>query len=88
MEKEIFNASKIDSLDAGILSIDFSPDKRMLICTNSASIYEITDKKTSTIMTSHYKGELWAEAWSPNSEQFLTAGDDKTLRIYDTRTFE
>ena len=33
-DKDIF-----DEIDAGILSIDFSSDKKMLICTNSSSIY-------------------------------------------------
>ncbi len=39
-------------------------------------------------MKSHCKGELWGEAWSPDSKQFVTAGDDCTLRIYDAITFE
>lgn len=38
-------------------------------------------------MTSHCKGELWGEAWSPNCQQFITAGDDKTLRIFDATTY-
>lgn len=55
-DKDIFDASKIDNLDPGILSIDFSPDKKILICTNSSSIYEIEGQKTLNIMKSHHDG--------------------------------
>lgn len=88
MDKEIFNASTIDDIDPGILSIDFSPDKRMLICTNSSSIYEISGGDSEVIMSSHCAGELWGEAWSPNGKQFVTGGDDKTLRVFDTKTYK
>jgi WD40 repeat protein len=39
-------------------------------------------------MTSHYKGELWAESWSPDGQRFVTGGDDKIIRIYDATTFK
>lgn len=39
-------------------------------------------------MRSHCKGELWAEAWSPDSTKFVTGGDDMTLRIFDASTYE
>lgn len=39
-------------------------------------------------MQSHYLDELWAESWSPDGKRFITGGDDKTLRIYDSETFE
>jgi hypothetical protein len=55
-DKDIFDASKIDNLDPGILSIDFSLDKKMLICTNSSSIYEVEGQKTLTIIKSHHDG--------------------------------
>ncbi len=64
----------------------------MLICTNSSSIYEfpISEKnpKPQPLMTAHYKGELWAESWSPDKTRFVTGGDDCTLRIFDTSTLQ
>lgn len=39
-------------------------------------------------MQSHYMDELWAESWSPDSTKFVTGGDDKTIRIYDTQSKE
>ena len=31
---------------------------------------------------------MWAESWSPDSQKFVTGGDDKTVRIYDANTYE
>jgi WD40 repeat protein len=39
-------------------------------------------------MTAHYKGELWAESWSPDKQRFVTGGDDCTLRIFDIKSLQ
>lgn len=39
-------------------------------------------------MQSHFMDELWAEAWSPDSQKFVTGGDDKTIRIYDAHSYD
>lgn len=39
-------------------------------------------------MNSHCKGQLWAESWSPDGVTFATGGDDKTVRIFDSTTYE
>lgn len=39
-------------------------------------------------MTGHYKGELWAESWSPDKESFVTGGDDRTIRIFDIKSYK
>lgn len=38
-------------------------------------------------MQAHYLDELWAESWSPDSKMFVTGGDDKTIRVYDSKTY-
>jgi microtubule-associated protein-like 6 len=71
--------------------MDFFKDQ-ILVCTNSSSIYEfpISEKnpKPQALMTAHYKGELWAESWSPDKTRFVTGGDDCTLRIFDISTLQ
>lgn len=37
-------------------------------------------------MKSHFQGELWACTFSPDGKNFVSAGDDKTLRIYDVKS--
>jgi echinoderm microtubule-associated protein-like 6 len=39
-------------------------------------------------MTSHCKGELWAEAWSGDRQRFVTGGDDKTVRLWDSTSYK
>lgn len=64
----------------------------MLICSYSSSIYElpISGKAASAepLLTAHYRGELWAESWSPDKNRFVTGGDDKTIRIFDAKTYK
>ena len=89
-DQKVFNMSEIDTFSPGVLSLDFSPEN-YLVCTNSSSIYEIPKNSSASngriIMQSHYENELWAESWSPDSQRFVTGGDDKTVRMYDASTF-
>jgi len=39
-DKTLFDMTKIDTVDPGVLSIDFFKDQ-VLVCTNSSSIYEL-----------------------------------------------
>ena len=39
-------------------------------------------------MTAHCKGQLWAEAWSHNKQRFVSGGDDRTIRLWDSSTFK
>ena len=39
-------------------------------------------------MKAHYAGELWCCSFSPNNSQFVTGGDDKTIRTYDITTYK
>lgn len=89
LDQKVLNMADFDRLSPGILSMDFSPEN-ILICTNSSSIYEVPRGKGSpnTIMQSHYEVELWAQSWSPDSKKFVTGGDDKTIRIYDAKSYD
>ena len=90
-DQKIAHMSEIDKFSPGVLSLDFSP-QNYLVCTNSSSIYEIPKNEpvseSKTLLQSHYLDELWAESWSPDSQKFVTGGDDKTVRIYDANTYE
>ncbi len=74
-------------MNPGVLSIDFNKDN-LLLCTRSSSIYEFSvGEKNPTpepLLTGHWKGELWAEAWSHDKQRFITAGDDFTVRLWDS----
>lgn len=91
VDRRLYDMSKIDSVDSGVLSFDFYKDN-MLVCSNSSSIYQLPingkAEDTEPLMTSHYKGELWAESWSPDRQHFVTGGDDKTIRIFDAKTYK
>jgi microtubule-associated protein-like 6 len=84
---EIVNMGKLSSLLPGVLSLDINKSEdRLLVCTKGSEIFEVNLKKPmeeNCLMKSHFAGELWACTFSPESDQFVTAGDDKTLRVYN-----
>lgn len=90
-DKKVCDASKFDQIDPGVLSLDFFKE-RILLCTRSSSVYEFgNNQKNPTpeaITTGHCKGQLWAEAWSQDKLRFITGGDDRTVRLWDSATFK
>lgn len=60
----------------------------MLICTQGSEIYEVPIKKSKDakcLLNGHYEGELWACSFGPDSKRFVSAGDDKSIRMYDIK---
>lgn len=89
-QAEIINMASLSSLEPGVLSLDLNKQEdRMLVCTKGSEIFEVNLKKPTEehcLMKSHFAGELWACCFSPDSKQFVSAGDDKTLRVYDVES--
>ena len=73
----------------GIRSLDMKVDeKMMLVGTRSSEIYEVEKGgKNKLLLQGHYDGELWGCATSPTSTKYVTCGGDKTIRIWDTKTY-
>lgn len=89
-DKKLMDMRKYDQIDPGVLSLDFYKNN-ILVCTRSSSIYEIDQNdregEIEPILTSHCRGELWAEAWSGDRTRFVTGGDDKTVRLWDSGSY-
>ena len=65
--------------------------RKILYGTSAGEIGEIDfengqDVNTGPIVTAHYKDELHAMATHPIRQELATAGDDKTLRVWDMQT--
>jgi len=58
---------------------------KILVGTKDSEIIEITEKTASsqTILRGHGEGEIWGLACHPEREVFVTASDDKTVRLWD-----
>eukprot|EP00164_Ancoracysta_twista_P022676 GFYU01041949.1.p1 GENE.GFYU01041949.1~~GFYU01041949.1.p1 ORF type:complete len:540 (-),score=189.64 GFYU01041949.1:33-1412(-) len=63
-------------------------DGMFLIGTGNNEIIEIneTSAENTCVMKSHHAGELWGLACHPSTNTFLTAGEDKTVRLWDANT--
>jgi len=52
---------------------------------DKGSIFELTDQKLSVLHQSCSQRQ-WGVASSPNTNEFVTCGDDKTIRVWDFET--
>eukprot|EP01032_Pedospumella_encystans_P008376 gene8376-9951_t len=82
------------SLDCAVVSLE-RWDRSILLGTRGGDIFEATlphnpgeAHTLSRIAWSHPKGELWGLAVHPLRDEFATAGDDKTVRIWSIRSHE
>jgi microtubule-associated protein-like 6 len=56
----------------------------ILVGTITSEIYSIDSSKKATLLVNgHADGELWGMATHPQKRIFATAGDDRTLRLWD-----
>jgi microtubule-associated protein-like 6 len=65
-------------------------ENKLLIGTKSAQLYEteidVSDDSPPTLLhLGHFRGETWGLACHPlaNKREFVTSGDDKTVRLWD-----
>eukprot|EP01033_Poteriospumella_lacustris_P007987 gene7987-5748_t len=82
------------SLNPSVLSVHQIGDT-ILIGTNGCDIFEATLPSTPTmhhtldrIARGHSFGELWGLAVHPTRDEFVTVGEDKTVRLWSIRSKE
>ena len=91
--KEITLDTIIMTHDTNIRSLSFSHNsQRILIGTKAADIFEVIIDSgllyNSILLSSHGCRELWGLASHPIKDEFVTTGDDGTLRIWESKTFK
>jgi WD40 repeat protein len=79
-----------------VRAIDVRGDDELIVGTITSSIFKVSlaSGAVSRVVTAHYGdlsaryfyGELWGLATNPASGQFVTAGEDSTLRIWNAET--
>lgn len=81
------------SVSSRVRSVCFSKDSQfLLIGTRGAEIFEVRISNSSLvgskpIMQAHGCRDLWGLATHPTKEEFVTSGDDSTIRLWDARSF-
>lgn len=96
--------SDCGSLDCTIISLqqwsitstnNSEKDQPLVISTRGSDIFEVTIPKSpgrphsmNRIAWGHSNGELWGLAANPLKDEFVTCGDDKTIRVWSIRTHE
>eukprot|EP00949_MAST-11_sp_MAST-11-sp1_P001551 g1551.t1 len=88
-----FDIAKVSPQQVAVHSIDVVHD-RILAATRSCEIHEFSMSSGEPLssaehprLQSHWYAELRGIACHPRRPSFATVGDDRTLRIWDSRTF-
>lgn len=81
-----------DSGNAAVKAACFSPDaNNILIGTRGAEILEVSVRSGALVgkplLQCHGSRELWGLATHPTKPQFVTSGDDMTIRLWDAKSF-
>lgn len=91
--KEILVDSVITSQNPRVRSVAFSADAtNVVIGTRGAEIFEVVIRSgalvgSGPLVNGHGTRELWGLATHPTKEQFVTSGDDATIRLWDAKSF-
>ena len=77
------------SIDPAVKSVCWAPGvHRILVGTRGCEVFEISDEDGKDVnqgahVQGHCKYEVWAMAWHPAKNEFVTVGDDCTVRVWD-----
>lgn len=85
----VFDLKHLGSLNPVVQSIDWDyPHNKLLIGTGGLEVFEVSDTDGSDLnggplMQGHYSGEMHGLAAHPVRDEFVTCGDDGTVRVFD-----
>lgn len=90
--KEITIATIYQSQNPKVRSVAFSSDgNNVLVGTRGAEIMEVAVRSGALVGKPQVHGhgcrELWGLAMHPTKDEFLTSGDDATIRVWDAKSY-
>ena len=90
--KEITVSTVYQSQNPKVRSVAFSADgNNIIVGTRGAEILEVAIRSGALVGKPHVHGhgcrELWGLATHPTKDEFLTSGDDATIRVWDAKSY-
>ena len=80
----------IDGVAEWIQAVDCSPDKRHLVIAGKGEVANVHDADSGALVASlvGHEGDIATVAYSPDGNQIVTSGFDKSVRLWNAVTGE
>lgn len=84
----LVNMANISQFHESIRSIDIKKDNTLLVGTRGSEIFEIPideDRTHRVLLRGHFRKRILGLAVHPKTSNFVTTGEDRTIRIWDAK---
>ena len=89
---DVIDRQRLFIFEGGVSSLAFHPNGRWLagasLTDEQVTLWDVTDSEAEIVRLSGHQERVRAVAFSPNGRWLASAGDDRTLRIWNGETFE
>jgi WD40 repeat protein len=89
---DVVDRQRLFIFEGGVSSLAFHPNGRWLagasLIDEQVTLWDVTDAQAQVVRLAGHQERVRAVAFSPNGKWLVSAGDDRTLRVWHGESFE